>query len=628
MNLDYILDRATHGWKMFPIAPGAKTPLLRGDWKEHSTDDPEKLKAWGVKYATCNWGLDCGKSGLLVLDVDGAEGEATLSGLEFEHGQRDTLVHATPNGGRHLIYRGSGRTRTRIDTGLDTRGIGGYIVLPGGRLDGVSVEYGVAAGREPAEAPAWLCAATVRKSELCVDVPDVELDSADAINNSRQYLAVTAKPAVEGNGGNAQTYKTVCVARDLGLSEDTALSLTLEHYNQRCVPPWDEGELARIVANAYRYAQSSAPGKQSVEARTESAAAAFADLVPVQPKNVEWYASHPASDREWIVQDWVPKGSVCLVTGRGGTGKSGIGLQLVLGCRTGVWLGMPCQKMPSVYLGCEDSDAELHRRLKGLFTLPEYVDLGDTPTCRFLSRLGEENLVGRANEASGMVVPGPLYHYLVDYYTDQPKGPSLLVLDTAIDVFNGPEGNRAMTNAFCKEILGSLAKRFDLTILLIGHPPKSEGENHGTEYSGSTAWEAAVRSRIYLRFYDPLRPDDHRVMRCSKSNYAASGGEEVLRRQACGGFVRVDKSEIVHVGDEVVYEAIAQAHAAGEPLNVNKRAGLSRCIYNIGLVDASEKELSKEAIDASISRLIKTHRIDDRHGKARGNGLVPAGSEE
>lgn len=66
----------------------------------------------------------------------------------------------------------------------------------------------------------------------------------ERVRRARTYLA-KLPPAIEGQGGDRQTYAAACVlVRDFALDVNAALPLLME-YNTRCVPPWSEAELVR-----------------------------------------------------------------------------------------------------------------------------------------------------------------------------------------------------------------------------------------------------------------------------------------------------------------------------------------------------------------------------------------------
>jgi hypothetical protein len=159
------LDYAKAGWPTFPLEPGGKRPLgalvpkgLRGA----STDQRQILRWWGSR-PEANIGLVTGAvSRLLVLDVDGDEGRASLAALEQEHGQlpRGVCVR-TPRGGEHRYFRfpqsgNVGNSAGRLGPGLDVRGEGGYVVAPPS-TNGTGAAYEFTGGSKwIPPAPGWM----------------------------------------------------------------------------------------------------------------------------------------------------------------------------------------------------------------------------------------------------------------------------------------------------------------------------------------------------------------------------------------------------------------------------------------------------------------------------------------
>ena len=65
-------------------------------------------------------------------------------------------------------------------------------------------------------------------------------------------------------------------------------------------------------------------------------------------------------------------------------------------------------------------------------------------------------------------------------------------------------------------------------MVLTAHPSLT-GRNTGTGESGSTAWNNAVRSRLYLTEADEQADGAERILKTMKSNYGPKGGELRLR---------------------------------------------------------------------------------------------------
>ena len=279
---------ATEGYYLFPCSDGesftssktggllpAKTPLL--PWRTKSTTDIETIRAWEVKYPNAWWGIDCGKSGLLVLDDDRGkhpEAENSLTLLELEHGALPpTLTVQTVSGGYHYYYIGEGpNTASKLGPGLDTRGVGGFVVAP------CSPGYRVTVPREKAKCPDWLIellghphkgssAAEVKKRKQKQEPAEgVELDSPGAVERAGVWLRDEAPLAYEGDAGDRTTFSVACRLRDMGLSAGACVREMLIHWNDRCKPPWSLVDLQQKVANAFAYARNDKVGEAAPEA--------------------------------------------------------------------------------------------------------------------------------------------------------------------------------------------------------------------------------------------------------------------------------------------------------------------------------------------------------------------------
>lgn len=140
------LEYAAAGVWTFPvrvaIAPdGHKVVQPVAHWREASAIAPATLAGWwaaGGPWADASIAIDCGRSGLVVVDVDEGEGKAgraTWAALAAEHAIAATAAHAaTPGGGEHLFYREHPRRVVGIDSSgkvaaaIDVRGLGGFVL--------------------------------------------------------------------------------------------------------------------------------------------------------------------------------------------------------------------------------------------------------------------------------------------------------------------------------------------------------------------------------------------------------------------------------------------------------------------------------------------------------------------
>jgi hypothetical protein len=106
-NLDVALELAEVGVFVFP-ANAEKKPLVK--WRDESTTDSAKIKAWWQRFPNAVPAIDVGKSGLLVIDADrhgGPDGVQAFRDLVDELGIDVSAcpIIRTPSGGLHIYFR-------------------------------------------------------------------------------------------------------------------------------------------------------------------------------------------------------------------------------------------------------------------------------------------------------------------------------------------------------------------------------------------------------------------------------------------------------------------------------------------------------------------------------------------
>jgi len=146
--VDRALDLARNGYRVFPLEPDGKRPIV-ARWPEAATSDESAIRRWWGDHPTANIGVATG-NGLLVIDADckvkdgvrehGLESLAMLDDLGLPEGFRVR----TASGGVHVYLRvppGVGLTIGAKDIagypGIDFRCDGGYVVGPGSIVAGV-----------------------------------------------------------------------------------------------------------------------------------------------------------------------------------------------------------------------------------------------------------------------------------------------------------------------------------------------------------------------------------------------------------------------------------------------------------------------------------------------------------
>lgn len=275
-----------------------------------------------------------------------------------------------------------------------------------------------------------------------------------------------------------------------------------------------DAKLAALIDNAPRFVPVAEPQPAQVrEAAPLPNYATFADL-----------STNPPPARRWVIEEWLPVGSVTALFGSGGVGKSLLVQQAGTCVANGVPLfGLDVQRGPVLGYFCEDDNDELRRRQRDILAAyartPEYSSDG----LYLEGRAGLHNCLMTAT-ADRLMAPTAFLR-TIDAECERIQ-PTLVILDNIAQLYGGLENDRFQVTVFCNELTG-LARRHDCAVLLLGHVAKAEG----SEYSGSTAWEAAVRTRLWLERLE----DGSLALHKRKANYSAR--ESVGMTWQAGAFV-------------------------------------------------------------------------------------------
>lgn len=146
--LESALQLAALGYRVFPLEPNGKRPVIKG-WPDLASTDEAAIRRWWADWPDANIGVATGR-GLLVLDCDckptpgqtkprpGLESLAVLDMM----GLPGSMRVSTPSGGVHVYLACSGPRANSVDElrdypGIDVRADGGYVVAPGSTIGGV-----------------------------------------------------------------------------------------------------------------------------------------------------------------------------------------------------------------------------------------------------------------------------------------------------------------------------------------------------------------------------------------------------------------------------------------------------------------------------------------------------------
>lgn len=649
-NLAAALKLAKAGLPIFPARASNKRPHVKG-WPNVATTDEARLRAWWGKWPNAMPAIPTGeRSGIAVLDIDikdGKDGMATLRSLGFGPATLSPVSIPTPTGGNHRYYRyaeGLGSNAGKIGPGVDMRAAGGFVVAPGA-FNGEGT-YGPLDMAQLADLPEWPDKLkppprVARKSSgEKTGRPFAEiLDALMAIPNngtnkeadSRDWwLHIGMALHHETDGGEEgldafQDWSQQHNSYDYIKTMDAWLSFEGEGRTARTIlrearrHKWEDklghqrrlAEDELLIDECWTPEELAAKYKEAVDAETQatieelvgvSAGAAF--FAPAS----DW-AGLPVPPRKWHVEDLIPGNTVTILGGDGGTGKSLLALQMAVATATSLpWIGLKIhQPGKALVLSAEDDDEELQRRVAGICDT-QGLHRSSLSNLLIRSTAGEETLLAQLDGKTNTLKATPIYRTICA--SMKREKPTLLVLDTLADLHAGNENDRAHARQFIG-LLRHLAIEYQCAVVLLAHPSLS-GMNSGSGLSGSTAWNASVRSRLYLKRVkdDGYEADaDARTLETMKANYGPTGGAIALTWMD-GVFVPDlpgdDREDRNAKAERVFLKLLAEFAKNGRRVSPKNGSNLASKVFS----EHPEREgVSKKAFKTAMECLITAGKI-------------------
>ncbi len=333
---------------------------------------------------------------------------------------------------------------------------------------------------------------------------------------------------------------------------------------------------------------------------------------------------------EWVWDNLVLKGETNLLFGDGGVGKSLLALYLAIAAAAGRPLfGSATLQMPVLALFAEDGAAQVQQRATSILIENGLDSKADLPIKLWCQPRGETTLA--KIDDSGTVTELPRLHALRAVLADAGV-PVLVVLDSLADLFAFNESLRLPVNAALKQVLGGLCRDHGATVLVLAHPSKASIQD-GSHYSGSTAFNNAVRQRLTLEMAkrepgdlsEGARP---RVLTVAKSNYGATAEKRLWYYGAT--IVELPR---VSVSDDAKAAALRKAcvaaaiEAAGKNVPLNRRDAIPGIVFTDAEKVLGRRPTTHAIRNALNEAVLKTELTFVPHSRHRASGFYPPESE-
>lgn len=479
---DVAAKLADKGWAPFPVR--GKHPLVR--WKQYQMGDLDEdgNDPWGRATGI---GIDCGRSGLVVIDIDDPGGLARLEdevGTLASYGTLSSRTHK----GVHYIFAAHGdpvtNARGRLPAGIDVRGQGGYILVPPSiHPDGGKYEWDHRT--QPAPFPDELRAIV----SATTDRPDPAAPSTGEVEDPWARRALDdecglIRGALQG-GRNLQLYrsglKLFSIVNGGRLTEGQVVSALQDAaFANSNGPRMESFEVERTLQSARRNA-TEVREPQSRHSNDQPALPAVDARQGFGVLDVDGLENLP--EPKWLLKERVPEGQTW-VYGAPGVGKTFVTLD---------WAASIAASGKTVMAFIGEGVSGYARRVAAWRQAHPEADLS-----RFLAVPQAPHLLDtRSVEQLAATV--------------REREPDLIVVDTWARALVGGDENSAQDTGRAIDVLDRLYRTYGCSSLVVHHSQK-----HGQMERGSGAIRGAADATWEVATYQGPGEYDAMEVACRK----------------------------------------------------------------------------------------------------------------
>jgi hypothetical protein len=476
--LDYITK---YGWTIVAVGEN-KRPL--GEWgpggpNRYDYTNPERclqLTAPGI-------GVITGPSNLVIIDLDNND---AIRAWADAFGIPMTRTAHTPRG-RHLYYQAPPGLHippgTEIMPGVDVRGGESYAILPPSRLTNGAYSW------SNTDAPFQ-------------PLPDAVRDLVLEARPKRKAKILSGAPFDEGNR-NDHLFSMACSMRRGGFDYTSILAALIETNKTRCAPMLSLQEIESITDSAISYEEGDHNGIDLATSLRAKAATREPDEEPVLASHARVLDTRVLVEDappiiDWIWDDFLAPGTLNMLHGEGGLGKSFIALKIaeqVVSPKPDQLFGKDIHQGNVIIIDGENAESQIHRRV-------QYTTIRSD--AQLSVYIANNVILGLAE--------------LTEEYFDhinKTHAPKLIIIDSQRALWAGDEKEQAEAGQMLRRFARYLEHQ-PYAVLLIHH------DNRGGDYSGSSDINAAITGcRMHIRRHSDKDKPNARILTQPKNRIAA-----------------------------------------------------------------------------------------------------------
>lgn len=500
---EWALYYLRRGWSVVPVRRGEKIPAIPWHQFQHRRATEAEIEDW-FSDPTMGVGIVTGAiSNLTVADFDGELGASTEQQILDRLGAGPVAL--TGGGGCHRFFSHPGRkvpTRKGILPGMDIRGDGGFIVAP------PSVH---ASGRQYS----WDVDAHVDD----LGIPSltdtmVDLICQDVIHGTGSVSPVIHAPGPLGLQGS------ITDGREQYM-RNTILAVVSDLYRQLGRIPTEEEVVAEGWPQYAAKVDFSRPGRGEAEFRMKvrytldranrgiikleapkpQAPAIQASSATTEGQKALWddqgtFSPTDIPKRPWLVQGYLLRGAVTVLSGQGAGGKSSMVVGWTLAAAQGKTFGAfkPENPLTIINYNVEDDKDEQRRR----YAAATKAQSADPEAMRRVVRCGPYNVgtLFARDQHTGQLKTTQAMEELERHCMENQA--DLLVCDPLAELHDSEENdNTAMRQVVAS--FRSLAQRLDMAVLILHHDRKGTSTPGDMDrVRGASSISGAVRVMLTL----------------------------------------------------------------------------------------------------------------------------------